>query len=99
MRLDESTRQRIKHEVAQLFGEGAKVRLFGSRADDTSRGGDIDLLIDPTQPVPNAVLAECTLASRLYIALGGRKVDVLINDGEIANSPVVREAMKHGVLL
>lgn len=99
MRLQNSTRELIRQEVSQMFGQGSKVRLFGSRADDQQRGGDIDLLIEPAQDVPNTVLAECALASRLHIALGGCKVDVLIKDDRIAGSAIVREAEKNGILL
>ena len=45
MRLDDKTRSIIKNEVAKQFRETAVVRLFGSRVDDTQRGGDIDLFI------------------------------------------------------
>lgn len=99
MRLEDSARQIIRQEVARLFGAGSKIRLFGSRADDRQRGGDIDLLIEPAHEVPNPVMAECTLASRLQIALGGRKVDVLIQDGRLANSPIAHQAREHGVPL
>ena len=47
MRLDDKTREIIKSEVASQLGAEASVRLFGSRVDDTQRGGDIDLLIEP----------------------------------------------------
>lgn len=42
MRLDDKTREIIKSEVASQLGVEAVVRLFGSRVDDTQRGGDID---------------------------------------------------------
>ena len=80
MRLDDKTREIIKSEVASQLGAEAIVRLFGSRVDDKQRGGDIDLLIEPRQPLAHRIQAECRLAARLYIRLGGRKVDVLIKD-------------------
>ena len=80
MRLDNRTREVIKSEVASLIGADSVVRLFGSRVDDEQRGGDIDLLIESSRAIKNRVQAECRLAVRLYIKLGGRKVDVLITD-------------------
>jgi len=44
MRLSIFEQEAIKNAVAQGDKE-AKVYLFGSRVDDTKRGGDIDILI------------------------------------------------------
>lgn len=99
MRLDEPVRQRIKQESLSLLGPGTRVRLFGSRTDDAARGGDIDLLVQPAVSPANPVLAECQLAARLQMALGGRKVDVIIDDGRRPAPLVVRLAEAEGVLL
>lgn len=99
MRLDEATRETIKREALALMGAGTRVRLFGSRVDDSARGGDIDLLVAPGVSPDNAVLAECRLAARLQIALGGRKVDVVIDDGKRPAPLVVQQAEAKGVWL
>lgn len=99
MRLDPATQDLIKREVASMFGDGSEVRLFGSRTDDAQRGGDIDLLIHPARPVDNVVTAECRLTARLQIALGGRKVDVLLETGKDKDQPVIQQAYRHGILL
>jgi len=44
MRLDEKTRMAIKSSVLSL-DSNAKVFLFGSRTDDTKKGGDIYILV------------------------------------------------------
>ena len=46
VRLTADEVQAIKAAAAEAFGASAVVRLFGSRVDDTKRGGDIDLLIE-----------------------------------------------------
>lgn len=99
MRLDDYTRNVIKHEADALFGVGTQVRLFGSRADDAARGGDIDLLIEPAIAPSNTVLAECHLAARLQLALGGRRVDVIVKDDAIPVPLIVRVAEVDGVML
>ncbi len=99
MRLDDKTREIIKDEVAAQFGADTTVRLFGSRVDDTQRGGDIDLLIEPSQPLAHRIQEECHLSARLYIKLGGRKVDVLIRDTLKPLLPIHEQAMQNGVIL
>ena len=47
MRLSETEAVIIRQAVAESFGSGARVRLFGSRADDAGRGGDVDLYVEP----------------------------------------------------
>jgi len=46
MRLNPVIQSIIKTEVTRLIGEGCSILLFGSRVDDSLRGGDIDLLIE-----------------------------------------------------
>lgn len=99
MRLDDKTREIIKSEVASQLGAEAIVRLFGSRVDDKQRGGDIDLLIEPRQPLAHRIQAECRLAARLYIRLGGRKVDVLIKDPLKPPLPIHEQALRNGIVL
>lgn len=45
MRLTEVQRDIITSVVTRGLGASSEVWLFGSRIDDTKRGGDIDLLI------------------------------------------------------
>lgn len=99
MRLTEKIREIIKFEVASQLGPNAVVRLFGSRVDDTQRGGDIDLLIEPNLPLEHRIQAECKLAARLFIRLGGRKVDVLIKDSTMPSQLVHEHAITHGIIL
>lgn len=99
MRLDDNTREIIKREVANQIGEKAIVRLFGSRVDDTQRGGDIDLLIEPSEPLLHHIQAECRLAACLYIKLGGRKVEVLIKDPLKLQLPIHEQALRNGIVL
>lgn len=46
MRLTAGQQKIIKSAVAHIVGADSRVWLFGSRADDTWRGGDIDLLVE-----------------------------------------------------
>lgn len=46
MRLSNRTQNIIGDSVKVVFGTDATVRLFGSRINDTARGGDIGLYIE-----------------------------------------------------
>ena len=99
MRLDNKTRRIIKSEVVGRFGVGTDVRLFGSRVDDTQRGGDIDLFVEPIQVLENRIREECRLSASLYIKLGGRKVDVLIRYAQEPLLPIHEQALRNGIIL
>lgn len=99
MRLDSAAIATIKREVADTLGGDARVRLFGSRLDDTRKGGDVDLLVELDRPIDRAVLTASTLEARLILALGGRKVDVVLAAPNLAEQPIHRIARAEGVLL
>ena len=99
MRLNDKIREIIKTEVANQLGPDAVVRLFGSRVNDSQRGGDIDLLVESKLPVEHRIQAECKLAARLFIRLGGRKVDVIIKDPTMPSQLVHEQAITHGIIL
>lgn len=89
----------IKTTVAQLIGPTSRVWLFGSRADDGLRGGDIDLLVETEDSIPNRAQMICQLYGALIMALGDRKLDVLLKDVRTPDAPVFRIAKRNGVLL
>ena len=49
MRLSASQIETIRDAAQQNFGAEASVWLFGSRVDDTKRGGDVDLYVESPQ--------------------------------------------------
>lgn len=99
MRLTDQQIQTIRRATAELAGEQARVRLFGSRLDDAARGGDVDLLVEVDEPVDNPALLAARLAARISRAMAGRKVDVLICAPGLARLPIHEAALKEGQLL
>ncbi len=99
MRLDPKIHELIKKEVTEQLGSDVVIRLFGSRVDDTQKGGDIDLLIETQHALTNRFDVESKLAARLYIRLGGRKVDVLLMDNLTKVQPIHTQALKTGIVL
>ncbi len=91
--------QIIKAEVYKLLGPDSQIILFGSCTDDNQKGGDIDLFIQTPQHLSNKIKVECRLSARLYMRLGGQKVDVLIKDRQSNMAPIYQHAIDHGVAL
>lgn len=95
MRLQSKEVQIIIQVAKEIYGEGVKVYLFGSRLNDEKRGGDIDLLVHTEGETKN-VLARIRMIARLKRLLGDQKIDVI---GDHEDSPVVYEALKKGMQL
>ena len=72
MRLSDQTQQIIRKTVAEIFGQAASVSLFGSKVDDTAKGGDIDLLVQLNRPQPQQERKALQLVARLQMRLGDR---------------------------
>lgn len=89
----------IRESVARIFGTSARVWLFGSRVDDTKRGGDIDLLIETDESVPNRIDKLCRLEAALIMRLGDRKLDVVLQDRTTPVSRIHEIAKRTGVRL
>ena len=47
MRLTPDQTQAIRQRIHNHMGEHARIWLFGSRVDDSRRGGDVDLYVEP----------------------------------------------------
>jgi predicted nucleotidyltransferase len=73
---------------------GASVFLFGSRTDDSRRGGDVDILV-----LSRLLGAGDRRAMKLdlYRRLGWRKIDLLL--ARDTSKPFVRLALERGIKL
>ena len=85
--------------MREIFGPDATVSLFGSRVDDTARGGDIDLLVQSDRAVEQRERKVLQLVARLQIRLGDQPIDVLVLDSKTKPQPVHEEAVRTGVIL
>ena len=101
MRLSAHQQATVRATVEETFGSDAQVRLFGSRVDDTKRGGDIDLLVSTTHSdVPTLMRAEIALLTKLQMKLGEQKIDVLIDYPQHKQQlPIYLAARQQGVVL
>jgi len=101
MRLSTDQVNAIRTSAADSFGAGTAVWLFGSRADDMKRGGDIDLLIQTNQLDIDAITrAEISFLTQLQAKLGEQKIDVLLDYPlRKTRPPIFDVAKRTGILL
>ena len=90
MRLTDAQRRAIREAAAECFGPEARISIFGSRADDEARGGDIDLLVEtPETDAEELIQQEIAFRARLVRSLGERKIDVLTDYPTRRSRPAV----------
>ena len=98
MRLTHKERETITSEAGRCFGPSARVLLFGSRTDDTRRGGDIDLLIALPEASDSGFRRKIRFLAGVKSKLGDQHIDVVLADpGD--TRPIVTEATRTGVSL
>lgn len=99
MRLSPYEREVIRRTTTELAGPAAQVRLFGSRTDDTARGGDIDLLVALPEPCLDRLDLGLRIGARVERHLGLQRIDVLVADPSTPPSGVLAQARRTGVPL
>lgn len=99
MRLTPEQIQIIREEVEAVFGKETRVQLFGSRLDDTARGGDIDLYIESRGTPEELLERELKLHTRLQKKLGERRIDLVIHNPDRPLRPIDYQAKQTGVVL
>jgi predicted nucleotidyltransferase len=94
---------RLKEEIAEFIRQyikdnfpGARVYLFGSRADDNKKGGDIDVLILSSEKLSFSDLSKMRI--NFYKSFGEQKID-LINYSFTDENPFKKIALNQAVEL
>lgn len=99
MRITPHEAAAIRRITTEVAGPQAKVSLFGSRARDDLRGGDIDLLIELPEPTADKLAVSLRTGARLQWAIGERKIDVLVTDPQSEETALIRTARREGIAL
>ena len=95
MRLTPDQTQAIRQRIHNHMGERARIWLFGSRVDDSRRGGDVDLYVEP-ETAPD-LTARLRCRSELADALD-LNVDLIVQQPG-RDLPIYRIAKQSGVWL
>jgi len=96
MRLTTFEINTIKQNANNIFGDTTKIYLFGSRVDDSKKGGDIDLYII-SENQDNLYDKKIKFLSALERSLGEQKIDVVIAKDK--NRLIEKEAITQGIEL
>jgi len=99
VRLTQPQVKAIKSATAEIFGPDTRVWLFGSRADDSRRGGDVDLLVETDQALDDPGRLAARLSARVSRGMYGRHVDVVVRAPGMAEQPRHQIARAQGVRL
>ena len=92
MRLATEEQSAISHAIHQADAD-AMIYLFGSRADDAAKGGDIDLLVLSKRI---NLMTKLKILAQLHQKLGERKIDIAVYPDTTRPFPrmVIQEAVR-----
>ncbi len=93
MRITQKEIDVLKRKLYQLSPE-AKLYLFGSRVDDTKRGGDIDLLIEDSNLTKKDIRL---LKLEFFKHFGEQKLDIILDRGQ--DDPFIQIIKQNAILL
>ncbi|SMN01008.1 DNA polymerase, beta-like region [uncultured Candidatus Thioglobus sp.] len=98
MRLTNFEIESIKQVFDEVFKDGS-VCLFGSRVDDTKKGGDIDLYLRLNYPLDTKrrLYKASQFRIKLEDKIGEQKIDIIISKN--INRRIEKEAIKNGIEL
>jgi len=99
MRITQQQHNMINDVVHQWITGEPEIILFGSRADDAQKGGDVDLFICSENPIEHPALLSAKIGARLGRAFQGRKVDIVLAAPNLKQQAIHRIAREQGVLL
>ena len=86
----------IVQTARSVAGQDAEVWLFGSRLNDSSRGGDVDLLIESKQPATILQRARIKVELEQMLQL---PVDVIATGRTTQDSPFVAIARANAICI
>jgi len=93
MRLRETEKKSIV-KIVKGMDPDSRIYLFGSRADDNQKGGDIDLLIITKQLTHEDKM---TIKKKLFSEIEEQKIDIIISRS--GDEPFVKMIFEQAVML
>jgi len=99
VRLPQPTIRAICTAFKESFLEEDHLWLFGSRADLSKRGGDIDLYAESSIKDPEQIIkSKSKFFKKLYMTIGEQKIDLVVKFDD-TNLLIYEIAKKEGIQL
>ncbi len=95
MRLNKNYIKVIKKSFSEIFNKG-EIYLFGSRVDDSKKGGDIDLYLIVDNKI-DLFKNKIKFLAKIKRELGEQKIDIIFNIDK--NRLIEKEARQWGIKL
>lgn len=96
MRISEFEKEVIITSIRKNFNEVEKIILFGSRIDDSKRGGDIDVLLITSDD--DRFIKKIHALTDMQLRLGEQRIDLLTANAEDERL-IVKKGKKEGLVL
>lgn len=93
MRISDDERKSIVNAVSEIDSE-ASIWLFGSRADDNKKGGDIDIAVLSKKI---GIMEKIRIKKSICDKIGDQKIDLLVSN--FGNEAFFKFAVKEGLKL
>lgn len=95
-RLSHQEIQALIDATHECFGKSARIWLYGSRADDQKKGGDIDLYIE-TEKKEHIVESTLKMRGLIWDVFGEQKIDIIVRETSKEMNPMHVIAKESGV--
>jgi len=99
MRLTTYQRETIHETIKKHFGDDAKVYLFGSRVDDSKKGGDIDLYVECPEGTEDQLKKSLKANADIQMKIGEQKIDIVVWSPGDEIRPIHESARREGIIL
>jgi uncharacterized protein len=94
MRISKEKVAFLKKQITAVYPD-AEVYLFGSRVDDTKKGGDVDILV--LTDTPSKLSSNNRILISFFKQFGEQKIDLLVEND--AHKPFVKVALERAIQL
>ena len=100
MRITPEQHKKVLSIIENTFGEKTKIWLFGSRAYDHKKGGDVDIYAEAEKiPSHGKALSEIETGAALEVIFEDGSVDLILSYPGEKLKAIQKIAKKNGLLL